>query len=143
VVVTSGASWVTNDASVATVTSNGTVAPVKAGSTKITATYLGVSGSSTVMVNGASLSSIQVTPNPQKVTIGSGAQLTATGVYSDATTYDLTSFATWLSSSAGVAAVSNASGSRGLVTGLTDGTTNVTAVFQGITSTVDAVTVGN
>jgi trimeric autotransporter adhesin len=142
-VVTSNASWVTSDAGIATVTSNGTVSPVKAGSAKITATYLGVSGASTVTVNPATLSSIQVTPNPEKLAVGASAQLTATGVYSDASTYDLTGFATWLSSSSSVAAVSNASGSRGLVTGLAAGTTNVTAVFQGTTSTVDTVTVGN
>jgi uncharacterized protein YjdB len=142
-VVTPNASWVTSDAAVATVTSNGTVSPVKAGSAKITATYLGVSGASTVTVSGASLSSIQVTPNPQKLAVGASAQLTATGLYSDASTYDLTGFATWLSSSSSVAAVSNASGSRGLVTGLGAGMTNVTAVFQGITSAVDTVTVGN
>jgi uncharacterized protein YjdB len=142
-VVTPNASWVTSDAAVATVTSNGTVSPVKAGSAKITATYLGVSGASTVTVSGASLSSIQVTPNPEKLAVGASAQLTATGLYSDASTYDLTGFATWLSSSSSVAAVSNASGSRGLVTGLGAGMTNVTAVFQGITSAVDTVTVGN
>jgi hypothetical protein len=143
IVVTSSASWVTSDATVATATGNGSVSPVKAGSATITATYLGVSGSSTVTVSPATLSSIQVSPNPQTVAAGASTQLSATGVYSDAKTYDLTNVATWLSSSASVAAVSNAAGSRGLVTGLSAGSTNVTAVFQGVTSAVDSVTVGN
>jgi trimeric autotransporter adhesin len=141
-VVTSSASWVTSSSTVATVTSNGTVSPVQAGSAKITATYLGVSGSSTVTVSAATLSSIQLTPNPVTLAVGASGQLTATGVYGDGTTYDLTNFATWLSSSASVASVSNASSSRGLVTGLSNGTTNVTAVFEGVTSTIDIVTVG-
>ena len=140
-VVTPGASWVSSDATVATVTSAGVATPVKAGSATITATYLGVSGTSTLTVSAATLSSINVTPNPLSLARGSSQQLTATGLYSDATSHDLTAVATWLSATAGVASVSNASGSRGLLTALASGSTNVSAVFQGVTSAADAVTV--
>jgi uncharacterized protein YjdB len=114
---------------------------VKAGTATITATYLGVSGTSTLTVSKATLSSITITPSPLSVARGGSQQLTATGLYSDSTSYDLTAAATWLSSTATVASVSNASGSRGLLTALASGSTNVTAVFQGITSGADAVTV--
>ena len=144
-VVTSTASWVTSDDTVATVSAAGVATPVKAGTATITAaitaTYLGKSGSSTMTVSPATLSSIAITPNP--VSLGSGAsqQLTATGTYSDATTHDLTGVATWLSSLSSVATVSNANGSRGLLTALGAGSASVTAAFQGITSAADAVTV--
>jgi hypothetical protein len=126
---------------VATVTSGGLATPVKAGSAKISATYLGVSGTSTLTVSAATLSSINVTPNPLSLASGSSQQLTAIGIYSDSTSHDLTLVATWLSSSSTVAAVSNASGSRGLLTALAGGSTTVTAVFQGVTSASDPVTV--
>ena len=140
-IVTPSTAWVTSDATVATVTAAGIAAPVKAGSATITATYLGVSGTSLLTVSAAKLSSIQITPNPLSLASGGSQQLTATGTYSDATSHDLTSVATWLSSTATVATVSNAAGSRGLLTALGGGSTSVTAVFQGITSATDAVTV--
>ena len=140
-VVTSSAAWVSSDVGVATVTTGGAATPVKAGSSTITATYLGVSGTSKLTVSSATLSSITLTPNPLSIARNGSQQLTATGLYSDASSHDLTAVATWLSSTATVASVSNASGSRGLLTALSSGTTNVTAVFQAVTSAADAVTV--
>ena len=140
-VVTGNASWVSSDASVATVTAGGVATPVKAGPATITATYLGKAGSSTLTVSAVKLSSIAITPNPGSMAAGGSEQLTATGTYNDATTYDLTNLVTWLSSTSTVAAVSNANGSRGLLTAIAAGATSVTAVFQGVTSTVDPVTV--
>ena len=140
-VVTSAAAWVSSDVGVATVTAGGAATPVKAGSSTITATYLGVSGTSKLTVSSATLSSITLAPSPLSLARNGSQQLTATGLYSDASSHDLSAVATWLSSTATVASVSNASGSRGLLTALASGTTNVTAVFQGVTSTADAVTV--
>jgi hypothetical protein len=139
--VTPSASWVTSNTAVATVTAGGIAAPVAAGTATITATYLGASGVSKLTVSAATLSSIAITPNPMSLASGGSTQLTATGAYSDGSSVDLTQVATWLSSSVAVATVSNANGSRGLLAALSAGTTNVTAVFQGVTSATDAVTV--
>jgi len=143
-VVTGPASWISSDATVATVAANGVATPVKAGSVVVTATYLGKSGTSTLTVSSATLSSIAITPNPVSMSLsaGTGQPLVAIGTYSDSTTRNLTDFATWLSSASTVASVSNASGSRGLLTALSAGTTTVTAVFQGVSSAPDVVTVG-
>ncbi len=140
-VVTGSASWVTSDATVATVTAAGIVTPVKSGTVTVTATYLGQSGTSTLTVSPATLSAIAITPNPLSLTTNGSQQLTATGTYSDATTRDLTGVVTWLSSSPAVATVSNAAGSRGLLTATGVGTTTVTAAFQGVTSSNDLVSV--
>jgi hypothetical protein len=141
-VVTGNASWVASDPTVATVT-GGVATPEKAGPATITATYLGVSGASKLTVSPATLSSIAITPNPVSLSLATGASqpLTATGTYNDATKYDLTNVVTWQSGTATVATVSNANGSRGLVTALSAGTSSVTAVFQTITSATDTVTV--
>jgi uncharacterized protein YjdB len=56
----------------------------------------------------------------------------ATGVFSDASTQDLTAAATWSSSSPAIAAISNAAGSRGLATGLSGGSTTIAATFAGV-----------
>ena len=139
--VTGNASWVTSDATVATVTGAGVATPIKVGSPTITATYLGKSGTSTLTISPATLSSIAITPNPVSLVSGASQQLTATGTYSDTTTHDLTSVATWQSTVSSVAAVSNANASCGLLTAIGAGSTTVTAAFQGITSAADTITV--
>jgi uncharacterized protein YjdB len=140
-VVTDNASWVSSDATVATVTAAGIAAPVKAGSATITATYLGKSGTSALTVSAAKLVSIAIAPNPVSLVSGASQQLTATGTYSDTTTRDLTGVATWLSSSPTVAVVANANGSRGLLTAVGSGSSSVTAAFQGTASASAVVTV--
>jgi uncharacterized protein YjdB len=140
-VVTGNATWLTSDATVATVTATGLATPVSSGATTITASYLGKSGTSTLTVSSATLSSIAITPNPLSLATGASQQMSATGDYSDGSSYDLTDFATWLSSAITVATVSNASGSRGLLTAVAAGSTSVTATFQAVTSYPAPITV--
>ena len=91
---------------------------------------------------GIQLTSIAVTPSPSTVTMGSKIQFTATGTYSDSSTQNLTNTATWNSSNTSVATISNTSGTQGQATGLTGGTSNITAVQGSITSTpLDVLTV--
>ena len=85
------------------------------------------------------LSSIAVTPANQTITIGATQQYTATGTYSDGSTQNLTSQAAWTSSNTGVASITSA----GLATGVSAGSTTITATLSGVTGstglTVQAV----
>jgi uncharacterized protein YjdB len=54
---------------------------------------------------------------------------------------DVTNVVTWLSSDATIASVSNANGSRGLLSAVGVGNANVIATFQAVTSAADAVKV--
>ncbi len=73
------------------------------------------------------LVSVAVTPAVGSVTVGSGEQFSATGIYSDSSTQDLTDAVTWSSSATGTATISNTPGSQGLATGVADGAVTVTA----------------
>jgi YVTN family beta-propeller protein len=92
---------------------------------------------------GIQLTTIAVTPpTPQSITQGSKISFTATGTYSDSSQQNLTTNVTWKSSNAAVASISNTSGTQGQATGLTPGSTNITAVLGAITSSpVDVLTV--
>jgi uncharacterized protein YjdB len=107
----------------------------------VAAGYLGKSGTTTLVVSTATLSSIAVAPTPLSLAKGATQRLTATGSYSDSSTYDLTNVVTWLSTDATIASVSNANGSRGLLTAVGTGSAAITANLQTVTSATDAVTV--
>jgi uncharacterized protein YjdB len=128
--LTASVVWSSSDTNVAGVGVNtGLVNGALAGTVTIVATKDGVSGSQTLTVTNAALVSIDVTPALPSIAKGTTQQFTATGLFTDATTQDLTTSATWSSSNAAVATVSNAAGSEGLGTGVDPGTSSITAAF--------------
>jgi uncharacterized protein YjdB len=120
--------WQSSDPSVATISSSGRVLAISPGTISVTATLQGLSKATqvTVLPNLDSLSSTEVIPN---LKIFDTFQLTLTGIYSDASTQNLTSLATWSVVDATVLSVS----STGLVSALSAGTTILTAAYEGLT----------
>lgn len=99
------------------------------GNTPITATLNGISGSTTVTVTGATLTSIIVTPANPTVPAKSTLKLMATAVFSDGTTQDVTGQASWTSSDTSVVFIIS-SGSpitNGRMTARTPGIATITA----------------
>jgi uncharacterized protein YjdB len=130
--------WSSNAFGTATVSANGLVTGVAAGSATITATSEGRSGSVVVTVNAAlpaPVASVSVSPNPAGVQVGATVQLTAT--LRDSAGNVLTGRSvTWTSATLGVATVS----ATGLVTGVVAGSVTITAASEGKSGT-DQVTV--
>lgn len=122
----SGATWASNNTAVATVDTSGTVTGKSVGSATISATFSGITGSIIFNVTPAVLASITVS-NPN-ISLGLSQQLTATGVYSDTTTADITSSVSWSSATPSVATVS----ASGLATGVSSGTASLTATSGAI-----------
>lgn len=80
---------------------------------------------------GPRLVSVTVTPTNPSLTVGATEQFTATGKLSNGTTRNLTSSATWTSSSAGIASVQSAGQhAPGLAVGLAAGSAMITATFE-------------
>ncbi len=125
--------WSSSDSAVATISSRGVATVKTAGSVTITAT-LGISGSTTMSAK--SLASISVTPAAPTIGAGSTLQLAATGTFLDSSIQDLTASVTWGTVNPGVASISNAEGTKGLVTANTPGSTTITATFVGITKSI-------
>ncbi|HTC91823.1 MAG TPA: Ig-like domain-containing protein [Terriglobales bacterium] len=118
--ITSSVNWSSANISIATISSTG-VAKGKNVGGPITITAqdpsTGVTGTGQFTVTPAVLVSIVVTPANPLVPKGASQQLTATGVYSDNSTQDLTANVSWSSSNSAVASI----GLTGLVTGSTIG----------------------
>ncbi len=115
--------------------SNGLATSLTVGTTTITATdpSTGIISAipATLAVTPATLLSIAVTPVNPSIALGTKQQFMATGLFTDLTTQDLTSFVTWKTTPlvSTVASISNAPGSNGLATSLTTGTTTITATY--------------
>jgi uncharacterized repeat protein (TIGR03803 family) len=111
------------------------------GSSTITATFGGLSGSTTLTVTAATLVSIAVTPSGPSIPVAGTEQFIATGTYTDNSTQILTTTVTWASSDMSIAPISNAAASQGLAVGLVVGSTSISAALGGVTSPTVMLTV--
>jgi hypothetical protein len=130
------AGWKSSNTSYATVNNKGLATGVATGTCQITASYGGISSYSYLYVTPpvVTLVSIAVTPASAEIQETATKQFAATGTYSDASTQDLTSSATWTSSNQAVAFVSNTYGTKGLATGMAaGGPITLSATYGGIT----------
>ncbi len=130
--VTNIATWSSSSTAVASVSNasgtQGLVIAKAAGTSTITATSGSIAGSTKLTVTAPVLKSITVTPANPSIEIGASQQFTATGTYNNGSAQNLTSSVTWSSSSAGVATISDASGSQGLARAVGIGSATITAV---------------
>jgi len=134
--LTSQSVWASDNTAVATVSnssgSKGVATGVAAGTAHISATALGVSGSVSLTVTSATLTSIAITNTGNPFTAPGGqVQYTATGTYSDGSTQNISTAVTWTSSDTKVATISN----NGLATGQGAGSTTITAKQGSISGT--------
>lgn len=131
-------SWQSSNTGVASVSSSGQVTAMAVGSATITASAVGQSGSASVAVLATPVASVTVLPTVLTLLAGQSQQLTATT--KDAMGNVLTGRTiSWASSNASVAAVST----TGIVTGVSSGSTTITAISEGAygTSTVSVTSI--
>jgi uncharacterized protein YjdB len=140
--LTNAVTWASSNHAVATISSGGLVTAQGAGTSNITATQRGISGSQGLAVTSSQLTSISITSTngSSKLAQQTSVQLTATGHFADGSTQNLTSVATWTCSNPAVATVSH---SGGVVTGVAPGTANITAVLNGIGGSLNNLQVTN
>jgi uncharacterized protein YjdB len=132
--VTTLASWTSSDTTIATMgPNNGVAVGAGAGTATITANYASFSASATLAVTGGCLASLVIDGSSDYAYACTAyLQLFATAVFRDGLVADVTSSATWSSSDATVATVDP----NGRVTAVSVlGSVNITASFQGVTTT--------
>jgi hypothetical protein len=127
------ASWRSSNTTNCTVAAGGLATGVRAGTATISATYGGKTGSASVTVNTATLSSVTVTTGAT-LPAGTTQQLTLSARYSNSVSYDVTNLATFRSATTSVASVTTTGTTRGLVKALAVGSSVVSATFGGKTA---------
>jgi trimeric autotransporter adhesin len=127
--VTASAQWKTSDSNIASV-AGGKVTAVGAGTVMVSATSGKFSAAATLQVTSAAtnLASIALSPGASSLPVNTSQQFTATGIYKDGSSRDLTTLVNWASSSTATATI-NASG---LATGMAAGSTTISASLGGI-----------
>jgi hypothetical protein len=137
---TSAVSWSSSAMGIVTVASTGIATGVAQGNGNVIAASGGIQGLAAVTVPAATLQSITVTPGTPTVALGATQQFKATGTYSNQSTTDLTTVATWSSSNTAVASANTV----GVATAVAQGSANIIArsgTVQGQTSvSVSSVT---
>jgi 6-phosphogluconolactonase (cycloisomerase 2 family) len=130
------ASWSSTAGGIVSISDqSGMATAIGIGSTTINASLGGVTGTATLTVTPATLVSIGVTPANVSLAAGIDQQLTATGVYSDNSTQNLTRSVTWNSSSPAVASIGSGAATAGLASATTPGATTITASLGGVSAT--------
>jgi uncharacterized protein YjdB len=81
-----------------------------------------------------SLHSIEISPINPTIQYGCNYHLTATGIYSNNSSQDITTSVKWSSSNTSVATISNVAGSNGLASALGSGSATITATSGGISA---------
>jgi trimeric autotransporter adhesin len=134
--------WTSSNNAIATVSPNGLVGGQSAGVVTITAQDGPITGTASVLVESAALSSIQVNPPTRTVPAGFAVAFGAKGTFSNGDTQNLTSFVNWTSSRPSIATISNSVSTGGVAMGIQSGTTTISALFSGVIGTAQ-LTVSN
>ena len=134
--ITSLVNWTSSDPAVATVSNaaglQGVATGVAQGTSTISASIGGVTGSTTLTVTPVALEMIMVTPVNPTLLPGQTEQFMAMGMYSDNSTQDLTNQVTWASANTAVATIS----AGGLATAVAPGTSTISAALNGMSGSM-------
>lgn len=126
--ITDQVSWSAAQPGVATITSTGLAVSKAVGNTQVTASLNSLNASGQLTVSPAALASIAVRSKEASVPLGASEQFSAIGTYTDGSTMDLTSTATWSSSAPGVVSINGA----GMAATKAVGSSSIAAAAGGI-----------
>jgi hypothetical protein len=130
--VTSLVTWQAGPSTVASVNAQGSLKGLNTGVAQISAAYQGLTGNAAVTVGSAALLSIAVSGPQSSLPLGENETLSAIGTFSNGTTQDLTTIATWQSNPSTIVTIT-----QGNLSAVGKGTTQVSATYQTISGTMN------
>ena len=134
--LTEESTWSSSDSNVATISEDGLLNAVAAGTATVTASFDGQSDTATVEVlDPANIVSIAVTPKDVDIPVNAVQQFTATAFYGDGSEQSVTDEVVWSSSNTDV--ISPNATTAGLFQGISEGNAVITAEFGDNTDTAE------
>lgn len=133
--ITSQATWSSATGTVASVDTSGLVSGLAEGSTTISASLDGVTGSTSLQVTGGNLTGITVTPANPVLNLNTRQRLIATGSFSNGTQRDISRNVTWSLTVPTLASISNDGDTSGTLQASGIGNGDVQAVSGSVTGT--------
>ncbi|HEY6768127.1 MAG TPA: Ig-like domain-containing protein [Candidatus Sulfotelmatobacter sp.] len=125
--ITALVAWSSADSAIAIVNDLGLVSGSATGATSISAKSGSTTGTTTLTVNPATLVSIAVTPAIPTIPLGTTKQFSATGIFTDGSSQDLTATVQWSSDTTSVATFSDNSGNPGFASSRGTGSATILA----------------
>lgn len=125
--LTEHVSWSSADSGVASVSSRGLVTGLSVGSTTVSAARGVLTGFASVNVTDAQLSSFTIEPAESSVPSGITQPFTASGVFNDSSTMEITASVHWSSDNPTIATISNSVSTAGAATTLAGGIVTIKA----------------
>lgn len=129
--LTASASWATSDAGIAVVEQPGQIRAMGVGMAMVSASLSGQQVSAPLLVADPMLTDVRIDAGSTTMSADGSQQLTATGIFSDGSTADLTHMVGWYTSDGSVAAVSG-----GLVQAVSSGTVTISAATGDFLGTI-------
>ena len=135
--LTASVTWHASPSTIASIDARGNLKALSRGFAQVSAVYQGMSGSASITVGAPALVSLAVSSNQPSLPLGETEPLTATGRYSDGSRQNLTASVTWRPSPSTVASID----AQGNLKALNRGVVQVSATYQGMTSSVSITVV--
>ena len=132
-------SWQSSNSQVATIDLDGLVSAQKVGAAFIIASLDGINGLAGVLVTGAQVIDIQITPPSLTKPAGTSGQLLAMASLSDGTTRDITTESTWISSDPTVVVVQTTGAQGGFTELIAKGQAVVSANYDGVSKSISVM----
>jgi len=130
--------WQSSDDSIATISSSGVVSALAAGQVTLQASLDGIVGSILLTVTNAALTSLEISPGSLQLAAGTHMEVDLIGHYSDGSTQNLETQASWAITDTAIASLSDPLVTGSLqVTGLAVGSTQLTASLGGSNAQID------
>lgn len=131
------ATWESSDTDVATIDNAGLATTHATGTSTISGTWQDIEAGTPLLVTGATLTSITITPDETIIAQGTTVQFEAEGTFSDDSTLDISDIVDWRSSDTGLGVIN----AEGLATGVASGEVEISASYDVDDETISATAV--
>lgn len=130
--ITADVEWLSSGQLIFSIDNSGVLHASGIGSAIATAVYLGNTATLNITVSNAVLTEIQLSPLSDEMAVNSSRQFTATGIFSDNSTQNITDQVNWSSSDEALLTIDNQLDNKGLAQSIATGVVSINAEKDGM-----------